>query len=826
MSSTLLTGQELPVDGMVFVIAEHPAAPGMPYGQEGRQATVYQVVSASGERRALKVFKPRFRVPALVTLSQRLVPFATLPGLAVCRRTVLSARRSPDLLRQYPDLTYAVLMPWIHGPTWMEVLVGSRPFTPVQSVNLAHALAEVLAAMEERGLAHTDLSGPNVLLPSLDSVQEQGLWAVELVDVEQMYGPGLERPEALPGGSSGYAHRSVSGGVWEATADRFAGGVLLSEMLAWCDDEVRRAAWGESYFDPNEMQRLESTRYRVLVDRVKKQWGDGPAKLLEQVWASETLGDCPTFGEWLVTLPDLPQAISNAVSPSAVGPATLAPRTSPAPASVRAASLQQLLDEGQQRVEQGDLEGGVNAYRRALSYTVVGSGLAAELELIIADLEARKTAAGSGTPTVATGHRAGVPASPSARREVPLGHEHSRIATAASAPIRATMRHRLAWLVGIMALLIVVAGIWLTFQMQNTARSSLTDSAAMVAAVTSEAGNPDTSASDESGEQLSATASEQDAVASSGQADLPALPPTATPAVTPAPSLTEQPAQKAQVALNATATAASAATSSEATREAQARAVAVAVPSTWTPNPPTWTPVPPTWTPLPPTWTSVPPTWTPVPPTWTPNPPTWTPALPTWTPIPPPTWTPRPPTSTPLPPDPTVDFRADQTQLNAGQCTTLRWDVEYVRAVYLDGEGVAGHSTKQVCPSQSRTYTLRVVTDAGAQDYPLSINVNVPAPTPWPPTPAAAPTLVTDSELAAAISQARADLARRIGSTAQSARVLQAERREWPSPALGCPVSGIIVWVVTPGYLIVLQANNRVYRYHGDTNGRWLVCDD
>jgi len=44
-------------------------------------------------RAALKVFKPRYRIPALVTLADRLAAFADLPGLQVCRRTVLTMQR-------------------------------------------------------------------------------------------------------------------------------------------------------------------------------------------------------------------------------------------------------------------------------------------------------------------------------------------------------------------------------------------------------------------------------------------------------------------------------------------------------------------------------------------------------------------------------------------------------------------------------------------------------------------------------------------------------------------------------------------------------------
>lgn len=84
----------------------------MPYGQEGRQAVVYQLVAQDGDAQALKVFKPGYRLPALVGQASKIAPLADLAGLQVCRRTALSTRRNRDLLRQHPNLACAVLMPW------------------------------------------------------------------------------------------------------------------------------------------------------------------------------------------------------------------------------------------------------------------------------------------------------------------------------------------------------------------------------------------------------------------------------------------------------------------------------------------------------------------------------------------------------------------------------------------------------------------------------------------------------------------------------------------------------------------------------------------
>lgn len=65
--------QELTIDNVTCWIAEHPAAPGIPYGQEGRQAVVFQL-AAGANRRALKVFKPRYRLPEMVSLAERIAP--------------------------------------------------------------------------------------------------------------------------------------------------------------------------------------------------------------------------------------------------------------------------------------------------------------------------------------------------------------------------------------------------------------------------------------------------------------------------------------------------------------------------------------------------------------------------------------------------------------------------------------------------------------------------------------------------------------------------------------------------------------------------------
>jgi hypothetical protein len=119
--------------------------------------------------------------------------------------------------------------------------------------------------------------------------------------------------------------------------------------------------------------------------------------------------------------------------------------------------------------------------------------------------------------------------------------------------------------------------------------------------------------------------------------------------------------------------------------------------------------------------------------------PTVTPtAIPTEEPIATPTHTPTStPTATPWPPA-QVNFQADRTSLVRGECTTLRWDVEYATAVYLDGGGVVGHGTQEICPADTTIYNLRVEAPSGNVDRSVTVEVSIPSDTTPPPVPSPA----------------------------------------------------------------------------------------
>lgn len=299
---------ELQIGRQSFMVEAHPLSADVPYGQEGRQGTVYRLRSAHDQSAwALKVFRPTFRLPALVYQAEQLATFAELPALQVCQRQVMTPQHHFAVISRYPELLYAVLMPWIDGPTWMDVLLDKRQLSRTTALRLSEALALALSVMEQRGIAHGDLSAANVILPGLNDEgkltgDENSL--IVFVDVEQMCGPGLHKPEMMPAGSPGYARMTGMTSDWNVLMDRYAGGIMLAEMMAWCDKRVREAAWGESYFDPGRMTE-DKERTDLLLEALSTNYGEAAAFLFQRACSSLENGQCPTFGEWAVMLKSL-----------------------------------------------------------------------------------------------------------------------------------------------------------------------------------------------------------------------------------------------------------------------------------------------------------------------------------------------------------------------------------------------------------------------------------------------------------------------------------------------------------------------------------------
>ncbi|HEX5500105.1 MAG TPA: hypothetical protein VFX03_12795, partial [Thermomicrobiales bacterium] len=70
-----------------------------------------------------------------------------------------------------------------------------------------------------------------------------------------------------------------------------------------------------------------------------------------------------------------------------------------------------------------------------------------------------------------------------------------------------------------------------------------------------------------------------------------------------------------------------------------------------------------------------------------------------------------------------------------------------------------------------------------------------------------------------------ADAASKFGVPADQIDIVTNEPREWPSAALGCPQPGeMYAQVLTPGYVVLLQAGDRRIEYHLDSRGNFVDC--
>lgn len=386
--------ERLVINGSMYIVGEHPNAPGVPYGQEGRQGTVYLLYSEEREhKKAIKVFRSKFINPSMAFQTEQIAKYKGMSGLSACERFIITPQNNTQLLSNESDLLYAVVMNWVEGPTWMDILLNKQCLTKKQSYSAAYALAYTLVAMEQRGLSHCDLSAPNLILPMFDKSKKdiKPIDYVQLIDLEQMYAAHLERPEYVPAGSPGYAPQNSSqnktqSGLWSASSDRFAGAVLFMEMLAACTELFFENTWGESYFAPSELQ-TDCVRYNKLVQAIRTNWGDAIASLFERAWDSDDLNQCPTFGEWMLEISKMEYAIYEQPQVAAANEQVKPKEAASQPNDGK--KVEALLARARQLESRGKFKDAIEVYR-SIHLQNPHSSLAREIDVAIEILEEKK----------------------------------------------------------------------------------------------------------------------------------------------------------------------------------------------------------------------------------------------------------------------------------------------------------------------------------------------------------------------------------------------------------------------------------------------------
>jgi predicted flap endonuclease-1-like 5' DNA nuclease len=301
------SGEQFTIGEAAFTFESHPVTKQV-YCQAGARGWIYKLREVeSGDHYALKVFAHLFRGDGIVQVQEALDEVGKLPGMEAGRRLLLAAETHPVLVIEYPAADRSMLMPWIDGITWQDIIVLGKdakedgvdaPLTLERCQSLALDVAHVLAELERAGYAHCDVAGANLIVQ-----MKRGM--TYFVDIEEMFGGGFPVPAPYPAGQTGYRHRTVpdtATGQWGPSGDRFAGAILISEILCWHDPDIRKVRDQISFLEEDDPKKPEAWRKEELVKSLKEHYPAKIARLFEKAWRSEGLELCPPLIDWEAAL--------------------------------------------------------------------------------------------------------------------------------------------------------------------------------------------------------------------------------------------------------------------------------------------------------------------------------------------------------------------------------------------------------------------------------------------------------------------------------------------------------------------------------------------
>ena len=290
-----IPGDTLIVHGKTYSFTKASGVLGGVLFEVGKAARVYKLW-CDNKPYALKVFFPEYRSSRHVGNTKQIERYKHLPGLRAAARHCFTKEEYPEIINRFSSFEYAVLMPWIEGRSWSNIVGKKNPVTPEQSLSLARALASALAALDHNQIAHCDISSGNFVFTN-------DFRDVEFVDIEEIYSDGFIKPKPLPVGSDGYALEwVVNDGYWAVDADKFAAGILITEILCWQFSNVRASAEGDTLFASGEFGH-NSKRFKLISQCMSSlplpNTNLGKLiRLFDKTWHSRTLKECPNIHEW------------------------------------------------------------------------------------------------------------------------------------------------------------------------------------------------------------------------------------------------------------------------------------------------------------------------------------------------------------------------------------------------------------------------------------------------------------------------------------------------------------------------------------------------
>src|ERR1700682_3279067 len=276
--------------GEEYVIQPHPSASQLPFSSEGRRAVVCQLRNSVSDRFALKVFKKRFRNASVLQSADSLQWLEKGDGMRAARRRILLPDGPEG--QQNSVLAYAVLMPWLAGHTWFDILQKTQNgfyLRQSSAIHLCYRFLSVAAGLEQGGIAHTDLSPANVMV---DFSRTDA--SVQFLDMEEIYIPNTTGPADLLKGTVGYCHQSADDGktLWRPDGDRYAASILAAEMLILANHNLAQLASEDGFFLGNSRSKAGRERYEIA-----QNWlyliAPRFAKLFKHSWESRDLSNSP-----------------------------------------------------------------------------------------------------------------------------------------------------------------------------------------------------------------------------------------------------------------------------------------------------------------------------------------------------------------------------------------------------------------------------------------------------------------------------------------------------------------------------------------------------
>ena len=91
-----------------------------------------------------------------------------------------------------------------------------------------------------------------------------------------------------------------------------------------------------------------------------------------------------------------------------------------------------------------------------------------------------------------------------------------------------------------------------------------------------------------------------------------------------------------------------------------------------------------------------------------------------------------------------------------------------------------------------------------------------------------APSIIPPEEpgLQELITNVKTDLTGRLSIPLEEISLIEFTAVEWSDSSMDCPEPGMsYLQVITPGYRIILQANNNSYEYHSNRDSYFVYCE-